>query len=76
MIIPTMKLYRMPLTELIPEVREALKHIHERAFKMERYWLKGLSSPPSRAGPRKLGGEEAKPSPRPKPAFSPRRDAK
>lgn len=41
MIFPTMKLYRMPLTELIPEVRDAMKSIHDRASKMEQYWLKG-----------------------------------
>ncbi|KAJ2919711.1 hypothetical protein MD484_g737, partial [Candolleomyces efflorescens] len=44
MIIPTMKLYRMPLTELIPEVREALKKIYNKATKVEQQWTLRPSS--------------------------------
>lgn len=41
---PTMKLYRMPFTELIPEVREALQSIRLTAMGIEQSWLEPPAS--------------------------------
>lgn len=40
MVIPRLEVYRMPMPQLIQEMREALRTIYEKAQRLEAYWEK------------------------------------
>ena len=40
MVIPKLEVYRMPMPQLVQEMREALQAIYEKAQRLEAYWEK------------------------------------
>ncbi|KAF6751705.1 hypothetical protein DFP72DRAFT_906901 [Ephemerocybe angulata] len=65
-VFPTMRLYRMPYTELIPDIRDALSYVRKEALKIEESWTR-----PPKQSPRQTSPGAKKPKPqrtRPPPA--------
>ncbi|KAF5323024.1 hypothetical protein D9611_009223 [Ephemerocybe angulata] len=64
-VFPTMRLYRMPYTELIPDIRAALSYVRKEALKIEESWTRPPKQSPRQTSP---GAKKAKPQRRPPPA--------